>query len=351
MPSKSSHAGPTAAVKHRRDQNDLPPRLELPTVLNHERARYNRKRVGLQEVDDIARMWFTVYHSLVWLAAATNLQTEEEILTGDFTGFRIKNHHHVSAFYPQEADDDNASGWLYQEIRQTFKTIKQNNNVELGKRFPISVIQEVNIDGADQPLLKYFLDKIEPERLAPSSFDPDATFRACRASVSEMTLSRGYHANAQEYVKKALTSIKRLWKPVKKSHSDEIHGWLAEGAGSREWLEEKLQIPSLVALGIERFDSLSDEAKLSIGQKAGVLEQVTLKTFLLIYHRLIDEENSSDKNDGLAGVVEKVIKGIPDADKEAWRDLVAATYGVFAWTVFQQASAAVEEVRQIMEGG
>lgn len=347
MPGKSSNSGPLAAVKFIGVSTGIPRGLRLPTVLNDEVAKYNNEHLlGVPDLDAIARMWFQVYHPVVWLGAATNLQTVEEELTGDFVGTKIKDHHHVSAF------DETHEGvvlWFYGKMQTLFKDIAQTNNTDQGKRFTDSVLQLTEVGGSEQPLIKQFLDKIDAQRLAPGTFDLAGVIEACQASTSEMSEANGYHQRARDYALAAIDTLEPLLTPVGENLA-EIHSWLTPDSGSRAWLSEKLQLNELIQLGAANYDALPDEAKLAIGRSSLILAGISFKIFSLIYGRL-EGRDLTDSIDGLEKVISTVTADLAEPTKTAWLDLMSATYASIAWHIFRQAEAATTEVGTILQGG
>jgi hypothetical protein len=348
MPSKSSGSGPMAAVKFISDAPIQVPRgLKLPTVLNDEVAKYNNEHLlGVSDLDAIARMWFQVYHSVVWLGAATNLQTVEEELTGNFVGTRIKDHHHVPAF---DETHEGVGLWFYGAMQTLFKDIAQTNNTDQGKRFTDSVLQLTEVGGSNQPLIKQFLDKINAQRLAPGTFDLARVLEACQASTAEMSEANEYHHRARDYALAAIDTLEPLLTLVGENLA-EIHSWLTADRGSKTWLSEKLKIAEVAALGAANYDALPDEAKLAIGRSSLILRGISFKIFSLIYGRL-EGRDLTDSIDGLEKVINTVTAALGDPARAAWLDLLSATYASIAWHIFRKAEAATIEVRTILQGG
>lgn len=330
MPVKSGGSGPVAVVT----KSELEHLEDEVAIYYHE--------VGWPQIDDAVLLWFNVYHTLDLLVAATDPPKTHLLNERDERGNRKSkpNSHLVPAFNPREGLDG-LSGWIFSGIGQKFR--QGVTNPDSGNMFPGKVIQTIEIDGQLQPLLKHFLARID---LSPD-FDPASTLERCRASIADMQPEVNpnlFHVDTGHYVGLALDLIERVWQPAN-AHFGEIQGWMLDGdRGSEAWLLAKLQIPPLQP----RFDSLSADARGKIAAEARILHDINRTTFGLIYDRLADKDDGANRSDGLERAVERLVSSIRGRD--AWRDLVAATYGAVAWIIFQQASRSTEAVRAVLQG-
>jgi hypothetical protein len=348
MPVKSSGSGPEAAVRLKTEGQELDVELELPTVLQKERAAYHP--VGQSAIDEAIQTWFQVYHNLVWLVAATDppkLNSVNKHFIGTINcrppgvrapRFCLEDSHRVPAFYDKEAGRDGKSGRIYKETKTMFEEKRQSKT--LGQRFLIEIKQQARINnGPRQPLLQYFLDKFKN---LPSDLHRDACLEACRASISEMH----FHHHSGWFVEEALTLMDELWGQHLDSRLAEVRGWLETAspnkpAGSQAWLEEQLQINSSLKNSIrDLFRGDKDESKLKISQETAVLN-LNMAIFDFIFHRFVDED-SDETSKGL----EKAIINL--STRTEWQNLLGATYGTIAWQIFQQTKLAMKNVCEIL---
>jgi hypothetical protein len=344
MPQKGSGSGPEAAVRLETEGQALAWQLELPTVLQRETGDYHP--VGESAIDAAIQTWFKVYHSLVWLVAATDLPKRNPV-NRDFIGTIdcpagegacLEDSHRVPAFYFAETGTGSRSGWIYEEAKTRFEELRQSKT--FGKRFLKEIKQQTSInDDLQQPLLQHFLAKFKN---LPADFDQDECLADCRASISGMH----FHDHSRRFVEEALSLIEKLWQEHLQNPLEEMRGWLEaanpeEPAGSEAWLEKKLQLSSSLEDSItELFDGDNDEAKLKISRETSIL-QVNMTTFELIFHRFADKD-SDETSKGL----EKAVGNL--SGQAHWQNLLRATYGAIAWQIFQQAKGAMKNVRQIL---
>jgi hypothetical protein len=386
MPSKNSAVGRKGIVKWNDGSQPIHWAVSLPTVLDRERDYYEQKvAVGQPDIDNAVRTWFKVYHSLVWLVAATNQNcypvnapfngkvdcvecSENPLARGE--DYCLKESHLVPAFTPDESgcrdsdpdcdeieydlpvDEDigNANvgnevrkGWIFQDLKKTF----DNRNSEqalatLGRGFAEQIYQEVT----SEPLLQSFLAKFKQ---LSSDFDVTTGIDDCLKTRSEIEL----HDKAQKngYIGRAIELIKDLWDEQQLAiHLEDMRRWVADTsnqpAGSREWLERQLGLTSIQQRINSLFNSDNLEAKKMVSRWTTVL--LINKTSLThIFNRLAKEEN-----DLVAHSLETAIANLAmsEAVRQKWNDLLYATYGAVAWQIFHQANVAATQVLEILKG-
>jgi hypothetical protein len=360
MPSKTSGTGPKAAVKWKQKGQPLHWELELPTVLQSE---YNEQRieVGQPKIDKATRTWFRLYHSLVWLVAATNYT--KWYINDSYTGwvecpperddrYCLENSHRVPAW---SLGTDGETGWFFEEgLSAKFENDYSQEVLEEGARqltdplITTGIAQKID----DQPLLQIFLAKfnnLSPEASEPNEFKPKECLKTCRRSVSRI---RSSHPRTTTYIKKALDLIAQIWEEEEEiesalwvekvnSHLTEVYGWLGSVELTPQefvaWLKTQPQFESL----FEIITSDNSEAKVEISKMMALLS-INQLTFAHIYPRFIGPIDNDKISDGLEAAIKYITEGMSAPNQKAWMDLLRTTYGLVAWQLFHQTTSTVE---------
>jgi hypothetical protein len=378
MPGKSrGTGGGQGVVKWNDGSQRLHWDVSLPTVLDREKNYYEQRvAVGEAEIDNAVRTWFQVYHSLVWLVAATNQKCY--YVNHPYTGtvacdsdchredpdsekehHCLKESHLVPAFddeesgeieynSPIENDEGDAEvglevrkGWIFEGVKVTFdKKMSEASQATSGSFFS-------KFRGQLIEKLEQFLNNFKP---LPSNFAAAACLDRCLESRSEMGFAPG--AKAPIYIDEALKLIKNLWSEQElEDHLAEMRAWLAaassEPAGFEAWLGTQLNLASIEARIDALFKSNNLAAKKKVSRWEAVFE-INFTTFNRILTRL---QNLSD-TEGFAQGLEAAIEALPRksaSTPQDWKNLVFATYGAVAWQIFRQVSLAVEQVRGILD--
>jgi hypothetical protein len=351
--------------------------VSLPTVFDREKNYYEQRvAVGVAEIDNAVRTWFKVYHSLVWLVAATNQKCY--FVNDSYTGtiacdsdchredplsvgerFCLKESHLVPAFDDEESNGiiynplvdmdvgtaeaglEVRKGWIFKGVKVTFDDrMSEASLATSGIFFSKFILQVVG----KSTLLEQFLNNFKP---LPSNFAAAACLDRCLESRSEMGFAPGAKENI--YIDEALKLIKYLWTEQKlEDHLGEMKSWLAaaspEPAGSEAWLQTQLNLASIDARINALFKSNNLAAKKKVSRWTAVLE-INITTFNLILMRFRKE--SDEIAYGLQAAIEKL--PISASTRQAWKNLVFATSGAVAWQIFQQANLAVEQVLEILD--
>ena len=387
MASKSSGGGRKGLVKWNDEGQPLHWQIKLPTVLDREKNYYERQAaVGEPEIDNVVRTWFKVYHSLVWLVAATNRNcygvnspftgtvecddcSDSELSMGE--EHCLKNSHLVPAFSPAESgceeDDENChdiiydspveadigdalvgnevrKGWIFQLLKDKFDERHSASALEtFGRNFAEQIYQEVG----SETLLQRFLTKFKQ---LSSDFDTAACLDSCLESRSEMGFDQDDKENI--YIDEALKLIINLWNEQQlKTHLDEMRSWVAvdsgEPAGSQGWLQTKLNLMSIEDQIATLFNSVDLlEARKKVSTWTAILE-INATTFDHIYDRFVMSTDSDGISHGLEAVIEKLATGT--SAQQEWNDLLCATSGAVAWQIFHQADLAARHVLETLQ--
>lgn len=365
MGSKNSASGRRFAAIHKDDgPPGLPEDLYFPTINELEVEHLNDIPNGVFTIDKGAQLWLNLYHSMVWLGVATNLQLCEEVLTARSSGQEIINHHHAPALY----EDDDKEGWFF--------------NVPSIEPIPEQVfLDEAILQEAyfwhdfNQPALCHVLDLIkDTDSLARVSSDWRSILDACRTSAQDdfncnnsspdfsledcegtRRVTLDCHSRSTEYLQEALGLVQTICSRV---DFGAVQSWLTNNTDSMpddvaartDWLKQALEINALGDILKQRYDdgSLSEDVKSHIAKKLHIVQKISTKTLSVIYARLAKVGILADDDTLDYFIQDKVMEKASDAHKQAWHDLQTGIYAAIAWFIFHQATIARDEVKSLL---
>jgi len=244
----------------------------------------------------------------------------------------------VPAYKNDEVSEDHESVWP--KGAKAIEKVEAANDTTLGMGFPTEIVQKRAINNTDRPMLQPFLEKFQEHELSPE-FDPATCLKTCYDSASQL----GVHSKSTHCIVRALDLLRLVWGPNVRHDLAEVSGWLNEAPDSltdtENWLKQKLELGSLLVPLTTLYNSNQDEAKLAISKITAML-QTNGGTFSRIYERFVDTTN------GLEKILTTFTANATGAQQKEWDNLLAATYGVIAWRIFQQARLAVDEARSVL---
>jgi hypothetical protein len=292
------------------------------------------------EVDTSVAALVSLHSITVLLSTAANPVQE---LGTDHAGKYL-----VPAYSEEEVGPVGNAGWIFDDAPNVIKKIEQENDTDFGRLFADQVLGKTTIGELEQPLLQHFLDKFRNLELSPG-FDPLNCLQTCRTSAAQIQ----FHNKTGPHAAMALSLLERLWGTEIKDHLEIVQGWLAAAgapAGDEAWLEDKLQLEALNGPLTNLLNSSDDKAKLTMS-KVTALADANGRAFRSMWNRFVDDVPSNET--GLESLIGKFqaeanAAGLPQEEQEAWSDLLAATYGLIAWQLFDKTSLAVKEARLIL---
>jgi hypothetical protein len=290
------------------------------------------------DINDSVAMLAGVHSVAVLLAAAVNP-------VGD-SGSTHPGKYLVPAYTEEEIGAAANAGWIFGIAPNVIETIEQQNNTGLGAEFIKHVIRETNEGGKEQPLLQHFLERSRIDGFSPG-FDLMDCVETCRTSAAEMQLQdkTGPHATM------ALDLLKNLWGTEGDRDLETVQEWLSEAtadalAGSEAWLEKEFQLEALGEKVTTLLNSSKEREKLTLS-KIAALAEANGQAFHFMLKRF--EDVSGGAMTGLRFLTDALQSEAAGASqKQAWGNLLAATYGLIAWHLFRKTTLAVGEAQVVL---